>query len=520
MNLSPAKAVRQIGEFWQKQGKKRQRIIIALLVGIVILSVAVAALLNHTTYTVLYAGLSSDEAGVILARLDEMSVKTQVKDGGTILVPEGDEARLKMQLAADGYPRSAQNYDLFSQNVDFMTTDYEKRQYLIFQLQNRLQTAIETLGGVKSAIVTISVPEENGYVLTGDAIPATASVVLELSSPAGLDKQQIYGIEYLVANSVPGLESKNVAVIDSNATLLNNPGGDSTVLTDKLSIETNINREVESKVIKLLQPVFGYSAVRVAVNTTIDLSSKVSQQKTYNPTVGEGGIISRQDLTQETNDGTVGAFGIPGIASNAGTTVYPEEDAGGGEGSSSASASTDYLVDEYYEQVEKNGYEIRDITVSVIIGKPNMTDTQIAKYRQAVAFAAGVPEERVSVTAAEFLAGSSGLAPQPQETVPGLTTIIKENPILFAAGALMLLLLTAGLIFFVKKTQAKKQAAQEAAQAQVAAAAPEETTDILPGGIVLNETRAQSLKRQIKDFSATNPDIVAQLLRTWLKEEQ
>jgi flagellar biosynthesis/type III secretory pathway M-ring protein FliF/YscJ len=37
--------------------------------------------------------------------------------------------------------------------------------------------------------------------------------------------------------------------------------------------------------------------------------------------------------------------------------------------------------------------------------------------------------------------------------------------------------------------------------------------------IVLNETREQGLKRQIREFSKTNPDIVAQLIRTWLKEE-
>lgn len=40
----------------------------------------------------------------------------------------------------------------------------------------------------------------------------------------------------------------------------------------------------------------------------------------------------------------------------------------------------------------------------------------------------------------------------------------------------------------------------------------------LPGGIVLNETREQVLKKQIKEFTSTNPEIVAQLLRAWMKE--
>jgi flagellar biosynthesis/type III secretory pathway M-ring protein FliF/YscJ len=35
----------------------------------------------------------------------------------------------------------------------------------------------------------------------------------------------------------------------------------------------------------------------------------------------------------------------------------------------------------------------------------------------------------------------------------------------------------------------------------------------------LNETREQNLKRQVKEFSASNPEIVAQLLRAWMKED-
>ena len=262
MNLTPAKVLQQIKEFWQKQGSKRQKLIIIIFAAVVVVSILAAALLNHKTYTVLYTGLSSAEAGEILTKLGEMSVSAKVRDENTILVPKEDEARLKMQLAAQGYPQSAQSYDLFTKSVNFMTTDYEKRQYLIFQLQNRLQASIETLSGVKSAIVTISVPEDDSFVISKDKTPATASVVLDLNHSADLDKQQISGIEYLVANSVPGLDRKNVAIIDSSAVLLNGGNSDAASSTDKLSIESTINQAVEAKVLKLLQPVFGSGAIR------------------------------------------------------------------------------------------------------------------------------------------------------------------------------------------------------------------------------------------------------------------
>ena len=47
-----------------------------------------------------------------------------------------------MQLATSGFPNSTLGYDIFTSQADLMTTDYEKRQYLIFQLQDRLQEAL------------------------------------------------------------------------------------------------------------------------------------------------------------------------------------------------------------------------------------------------------------------------------------------------------------------------------------------------------------------------------------------
>jgi flagellar biosynthesis/type III secretory pathway M-ring protein FliF/YscJ len=42
----------------------------------------------------------------------------------------------------------------------------------------------------------------------------------------------------------------------------------------------------------------------------------------------------------------------------------------------------------------------------------------------------------------------------------------------------------------------------------------------MPEEIILTETREQALKRQIKEFSANNPEMVAQLLRIWIKEDE
>lgn len=517
MNLSPAKTFNKIKEFWVGLEKKRRRALIAAAVGVVALSVVLALILNHQSYAVLYTGLSPDEAGEILAVLDEMAVPTKIEDETTILVPEEDEARLKMKLAGEGYPQSTQNYDLFSQNVDFMTTDYEKRQYLLFQLQNRLQDAIETMDGIKGAVVTISVPDDNSYVLSEDRIPATASVVLNLRRNAGLDKQQIRGIEYLVANSVPGLDRKNVAIIDSCASLLNSPDTDSAISADKLSIESAVNQAVEVKVLKLLQPVFGYEALRVAVNTTVDTSQKVSSETKYSPSVDDHGMVSSQDLTRE-NDGTgAGGTGVPGTGSNTDTDIYAEQGDGEGTTAVNSTSNTDYLVNEFKEQIQKNGYEIKDISVSVMIGNPDLSENELSKYRQAVAFASGVEEDKISITTAEFLGnGEDNKTPTADTVGFDLFGIVEKYPLYFAIGAAVLAISLTVFILLMKKRKRRIRAEEEErAMRELAQRTPED----YPGEIVLNETRAQGLKRQIKEFSQNSPDIVAQMLRTWLKEE-
>jgi flagellar M-ring protein FliF len=189
MKLTPDQVGRQIAEAWRKQSKKIKIRIFLIAAAFIVLSAIGAALFNGSGHVVLYSGLSSSEAGEIAARLGEMGVDLKMKADGTILVPKEKEAQLKMTLASEGYPQSTLNYDIFSNNSGFMTTDYEKKKYMLFQLQNRLQDAIKTIGAVESAIVTISLPEEDSFVLKEDRVPATASAVLELkpirSLPSG-----------------------------------------------------------------------------------------------------------------------------------------------------------------------------------------------------------------------------------------------------------------------------------------------------------------------------------------------
>lgn len=539
MKFSAKQISAQIKEFWQGKSKKSQRRIIMLVAALVIIAVAASVFMNLTGYVALYSGLSSAEAGEIGSILNEMGIDYRVQNDGSILVPKEMESQILMTLASEGYPQTSLSYDLFTNNSGFMTTEYEKKQYLVFQLQNRLQDAIKTIRGVNKAIVTISLPDEDSFVLEEDKEAASASVVLDLAPGVELSSGQIKGIETLVSKSVLGLENANVAIVSTAGDLLNTQyASESEGLSyTKLELEKAINKDIESKIAKLLTPIFGYQSVRVAVNTVVDVNKKISEQTTYIPAQEDGGLIANQDSAIESIGGSgSSAGGIPGTSSNSGVTTYQESNSGSGTGSTSESSSTNYLNNQLVEQIQRDGYQITDLTVAVLIDDKELTSEEIAKYQQMVAFAAGISTDKVDITHTSFTAANVTIPEEAPKTIFGI------DPLYLGGGAAAALGIIVFLTIKMKKKRQKQQTPEDAEGVfserklptrkglkgmqpalvtegvQVEAMLQEKKP--LVDEIVLNETREQSLKKQIKDFASGNPEIVAQLIRTWLKEDE
>ena len=511
--------LKPINEFWGKQKKKTKIILISVLSGLVVFAFIITMLLYGEDYVVLYSGLDPSEAGEIMVRLSEMNINAKMESEGIISVPADEEARLKMTLSSEGYPQSTLNYDIFSDNSGFMVTDFEKKKYLLFQLQNRLQDAIKTIQGIKSAIVTISLTEEGSYVLETDRLPATASVVLTLQTGAELVAKQIKGIEELVAKSTPGLESKNIAIVNHFGEMLNDThdevGGTATYT--RLEIEKSISSDIESRIFKLLQPVFGSNSIRIAVNTSVDLSKKTSAQTIYSPVVDQSGIILSQSISKQSTGGDTATGGVPGTSTNTGVPVYAADSADKANVDQTESSDTDYLVSELKEQVERDGYEISDISVAVILGNDGLSKEELLQYREMISLASGVSLNKVAVSTATFISyDQNGEVQSPQADVVNPLTL--QQLIILASAASVILLI---FIIFAKRMNKKrsiKRVQMEDEAAEIMGKNQKATDWEIPGEIILNETRQKGLKRQIKDFSSVNPDIAAQLLRTWIKE--
>jgi flagellar M-ring protein FliF len=568
MDVTISGLYKSISAYFQKMSKRMRLTLIILAALLIIGSVVLTKVLDNASYTVLYRGLAPTESVEIVNMLDSSGVSYRMESDGTILIPRDKEAMLKMQLAAEGFPNSTLGYDTFTSQADLMTTDYEKKQYLIFQLQDRLQASLKTLTGVKDAIVTLNVAEDTSYVLKSQAPESSAAVVLDMYSYADLTSKQIKGIEELVAKSVPGLKNENVIIVDGEGSVLNDQTDDTGADLADSQIQTinKINTIYEEKIAKFLDPVFGSDGVSVSVNVKMNFKQKNTQQTVYSPVVGEtSGILSKQQVDRQSSDGGAllmsGAgseanVGVPSYQDSPQATATPEptnnnnngannvdntNTQGGNTGSASESYTNDFLVNQVVETALDNGGQIEDMTVSMMINSRELTPETLEKYREMVAYGVGIATEKVFITYAEFLAKpETPIYADPGQTasptsVLSLPTALSTEVLIYGGaglGGLILLLIVLLLIRRRKKKRAPVKPTVESGQAVEGEPGEEMNEEIdkpqpssreskrpVPGEIVLSETREQVLKRQVKEFTSANPEIVAQLLRAWMKEE-
>ena len=217
-----------IKEFWEAQGKKNKIIILSVLGGVVVAAVVIVAALNYTEYEVLYSGLESAEAAEIYSQIEGMGIEARLTTGGTISVPKEQSNMLYAELASMGYPKNSLDYTIFSDNVNMLSTDFEKREYARMQTQERLAAIIKRYDGVADAAVTLTIPETKTTVISSSTKEPSASVSVTLKEGFTLSSTQISGIAKLVQASVTGLKEENVVIVDGDLNFLTADGNENT----------------------------------------------------------------------------------------------------------------------------------------------------------------------------------------------------------------------------------------------------------------------------------------------------
>lgn len=523
--------LKHLKEIANKIDRKKRKWIVGGAAALLVIAVGGAVLINHKPMAVLFSGLNQEEVTEVVGKIQEQGVTASFDKNGDVLAPSDQVDSLRAKLAMGGYPRSGLSYDVFSSNLSMMSTEFEKQSYKLFDLQDRIAATLRWFDGVKDAVVNIDPGDDNKYVLDKDKKNPTAAVTVNMKGGGSLTDEQAEAIRHLVAKSVSGLKEEDVAISDTSGKSYTMGASNETDSAAKLkmNLESQIDSTLQQKIIYLLSPICGEDNVRVTVNSKVDVNKRVSEITNYSPyTSGAAvGIPSKTTRNSEVTGAGQTQAGSPGTDTNAQVPQYPNVNFNGNNINSKNSESSDYLVDQMKEQIMNNGGELQDLTVTVIMDAKDITGGQMDQIRTAVANAAGISPDiapaKVVVLNQRFN-GKSGAVAAGSKLLQAVSD--SRMWIIGAAAALLLLGLVAMLVRHGAKKKKKKESGLEA-------------LPVNPGGVPMGEglpqsdlppaeefnlhleglkhTREMELKEQIQDFAQQNPEISAQLIKTWLK---
>jgi flagellar M-ring protein FliF len=522
MDATLRKMMARLTAFWKNAGKGVKALIICGIAGVILLTVIFSSVINTTKYTQLFSGLSDSESGQIVTQLKSMSVKYRL-DGSTIYVDSSKADETRMELAEAGYPQTALTYSTYMSGNSWAETDSDKQQLELYQLQDRLQQTIDTIPGVTGSVVTIVDNQNDTYVLDTDKVPATASVKLNLGPGLTVSQKQVNGIVQLVSHSVPDLSKDNVTVLDSDGTQLNESGGDvSGDTSDQLSLKNSIENEIKQKVLAVLTPVFGSGNVQVAAGATLDFSQKTTDTTTYtspNSSTPGVGVPSSQSTATTVSGGTGGTGGTAGV--NGGQPTYSTSSATSSGGAvTQTSQQSNYLYNTVNQQIQSQGGTMTGLTIAVLLNNKSQSAAGVStqNVQQTVAYAVGLTSTTgISVQLIPFMATPASI---PAKTAASPISLMMVE---ISAGVLLLALIF--FVFLMVFSRGRKRSARLAvAQADIPQSIQGANIDFKPSpgrSIEQSIEEASSkniVKNQIADFTDGKPELVAQLLKNWLKD--
>lgn len=526
----------------KKISKKVWLVIAAVLVALIVVIAAVLTL-NKQDYAVLVTQVSDKEASDILNFLSGQGVTSyRVEDGNTVMVPAGQEASLKARILMANLNQTG-NY--YMDNLGSFSTNEERSYAKLRDLEERMAGVIRNFPNVVDATVNVTPGENRAYILdSNNVVQASAGVMLTMAEGEILADEQAAAIQRFVSNSVQGLEIDSVSITDTAGNIYlteETLDGDSSAL--KIQLQQAWENRINTKVKNVLDPIFGPDNVKVAVNCEVELNRTTEErQETILPEYAQDGSTDGRGIVgSERQEGLIGrpgespVGGLVGTESNSDLTeqveglLNPQE----GDNSIYANKQIDYDNSHSVINIDNNGVaRVTDCSVAVSINSRTAGDFNVEAIRQHVARAANIVGEKdpvtgvevlndkVSVVAMDFFDPNAGLPPA---AAPGQTVPLW---VLIAAGAgLLLFIILLTVILLLRRKKRKKQEEEEARAREEAEAlmrmaglgldgqTPETGADVMD----LELERSMELRKDIRQFASDNPEIAAQMIKTWLK---
>lgn len=308
--------VNNLRQYINKLPKKKLYAYLFAFVTIVGGSVVGLSFVNNENYQPLFAGLSTEDASMVVAKLKEQKIPYQLGGNGTIIyVPKEKVYDVRLALAShNSLPGGGgTGFELFDKTSYGMTEFMQNINYKR-ALQGELSKTINQMPGVKSSRVHIAIPDRTLF--SDKEKEVTASIFLKLSSSKALSKEEVLGLTHLVAGSVEGLKPDNITIVDSRGKVLykGEQGDASVVLSSQhYEIQKNVEKKIEDSVQAMLDRFIpsNKSIVKVSVDLNLRKVEKVEEE--YHP--DKRVQNSEKRILEKSVNSSGKPGGVPGVAS-------------------------------------------------------------------------------------------------------------------------------------------------------------------------------------------------------------
>jgi len=309
----------------------------------------------------LFANLSEEDAGAIIQKLGEQHIPYTTTAGG-IMVPADKVYELRIQLASQGLPQGGGvGFEVFDKTSLTMTDFVQKLNYRR-ALQGELSRTIRSLMEVEQCRVHLAVPEKSLFVQKEER--PKASVLVKLRTGRRLTQGQIQGIVHLVSSSVEGLDPRDVAVVNNNGEMLTSTVDENfSASSGQLEYQRSYEKDLETRVIGMLEPVVGKGKVRARVAASFDFTKTEKTEERYDP--DSQVARSEQRNAEKASNGSTG--GVPGVTSNLPGRQAAPQAAGMRSQSEKKSETINYEISKTVSHVISPSSQLKRLSIVVLV---------------------------------------------------------------------------------------------------------------------------------------------------------
>lgn len=518
--------------WWNKFTTRQKTYIIAAAAAVILAIAILITILSRPHYVYLYTAETAAEGAEVRDILDGEGLDYKVSDDGLVYQINADQqATANLALGSNNIVSAAYTIDNVTDG-GFSTTESDKQKRYEVYLEKRLgEDIIGRFNFVKSAIVDLSIPENNGTLISSNE-ETSVWVLMDLDGQT-VSAEAAAGLGHALAVAVGNKTDQNIVIMDTDGnTLFSGAEGVSVTggASSQLSVKSQFENTIKQEVRQVMLGTGEFDRIEVAANLSVDFSSyKETDHRYYTEDdQSQGYLANERTYSSESVNGNED---VPGTDSN-GDIEYVWQD---NQYSSSTveEQERNYLPSERITDKETPGGAIVYADSSISVAATNIVMVHEEDVRAQGLLDGGITWDEyklandvrtpidVDQSFYDMVANATGI---PSNNI----TIVAYSENMFVdreglgisatdVATVLLIVLILGLLLFVilrsMRTEKEAEQPEELTVETLLQSQPEEALEDISTEQV-SETR-----RMIEKFIEDNPEAAANLLRNWLSDE-